>query len=53
MHMISATYAALCFLTGLYLGGLWLTSGNLLVPATVHGLYDFLALVFLLRSAKV
>ena len=34
---------------GIYLGLLWLATGNLLVPIVTHGVYDFAALVWLLR----
>lgn len=49
LHPITPTYAALAGLIGLYLGWLWLASGNLLTPITTHGLYDFLALVYVVR----
>jgi membrane protease YdiL (CAAX protease family) len=52
VHFLSKTYALLCFLMGLYLGAVWLATGNLLVPVIVHGLYDFLALAYLLRGKK-
>ena len=51
-HFLSKTYALLCFFMGLYLGAVWLATGNLLVPVVVHGLYDFLALVYLLRVGE-
>jgi membrane protease YdiL (CAAX protease family) len=50
VHALTPTYAVLATLMGAYLGGLWLASGNLLVPVLAHGLYDFLALVYLVRS---
>jgi membrane protease YdiL (CAAX protease family) len=31
------------------LGGLWVITDNLLVPAVVHALYDFWALIYLLK----
>jgi membrane protease YdiL (CAAX protease family) len=49
VHFISRTYAALCFLIGIYLGMIWIITGNLMVPAFVHGLYDFVALAYLVR----
>jgi uncharacterized protein len=49
MHFVNAGYALLAMLIGLYLGGLWILTGNLMVPATAHALYDFLALLYLLR----
>lgn len=48
-HAISPWYAVLAGLTGVYLGGLWLASDNLLVPVVAHGLYDFVALVYLVK----
>jgi uncharacterized protein len=51
LHPITPTYAALAGLIGLYLGGLWLISGNLLAPMIAHGLYDFLALLYLIRRS--
>jgi membrane protease YdiL (CAAX protease family) len=48
-HRITNLYAVLAGLIGLYLGCLWLWTGNLLVPIAVHALYDFLALVYLVK----
>jgi len=52
MHPITRTYAVLCMLAGIYLGGLWLWSDNLVVPILVHAFYDFFALVYLLRGSR-
>jgi uncharacterized protein len=49
LHSITPTYALLAGLIGLYLGGLWLACGNLLAPITVHALYDFVVLVYLVK----
>jgi hypothetical protein len=49
LHWLTLTYAILAASVGLYLGVLWLATGNLLVPAVVHALYDFWALVYLLK----
>jgi uncharacterized protein len=49
LHFITPTYAVLAGLIGLYLGGLWLATGNLLTPIVTHAAYDFLALVYLAR----
>lgn len=51
MHAITRMYALLCFLMGIYLGGIWIIDSprNLLAPIIVHGLYDFVALVYLVR----
>jgi membrane protease YdiL (CAAX protease family) len=49
MHPITPLYVVIAALFGVYLGACWLASGNLLVAIIAHGLYDFLALVYLLR----
>ena len=46
-HMVSMTYAVIAALIGAYLGALLIVSGNLLTPIVAHGLYDFVALVYL------
>jgi uncharacterized protein len=51
-HWITRTYALLAALVGLYLGGLWLWTGNLLVPIVAHALYDFVALIWILRRRE-
>jgi uncharacterized protein len=48
-HPITTTYAVLAAAIGVYLGWLWLATGNLLVPIVTHGAYDFVALLYLLR----
>jgi membrane protease YdiL (CAAX protease family) len=49
LHPFSWGYVLMASFFGLYLGACWIASANLLVPATAHGLYDFLALAYLLR----
>ncbi len=49
LHPLTLLYAFLAGSIGLYLGWLWLASGNLLVPIIAHALYDFLALWYLVR----
>jgi membrane protease YdiL (CAAX protease family) len=49
LHLITPTYGVLAGLIGLYLGGLWLATHNLLTPIVAHGTYDFLALLYLVR----
>lgn len=51
-HLVTRTYAVLAGLVGLYLGALALTSGNLLIPVLVHGLYDLVALTYLVRKHR-
>jgi membrane protease YdiL (CAAX protease family) len=48
-HAATRTYAIVAGLVGLYLGGVFLMSGNLLVPIVAHAAYDIGAFVFLLR----
>ncbi len=52
-HRLTNLYALLAGAIGLYLGWLWLWSGNLLVPIVVHAAYDFLALVYLVKIRTV
>jgi membrane protease YdiL (CAAX protease family) len=53
VHFVTATYAVLAGLIGLYLGWLFLRTGNLLVPIVVHALYDFVALSLLVQRTKL
>ena len=50
MHPITPAYAILATVAGAYLGWTYLVSGNLLVPIIAHAVYDFTALVYLLRT---
>jgi hypothetical protein len=49
VHFLNLTYALLATLVGGYLGWLQVASGNLLVPVVAHALYDFIALLVLIR----
>ncbi len=51
-HFVNRAYAIVATLIGLYLGWLYLVSGNLLLPVIAHALYDFVALIVLLREGK-
>jgi uncharacterized protein len=49
-HWITTGYAVLAAVAGFYLGAVWLaTEGNTAVVIIAHGVYDFVALVFLMR----
>jgi membrane protease YdiL (CAAX protease family) len=50
VHAISVTYAVLATLMGALLGGILMYRQNLLTPVVVHGLYDLVVLLFLLRG---
>ena len=51
-HYLSPTYAIYAFLTGLYLGVIYQLSGNLFIVITIHGVYDFIALVYLVGRGR-
>jgi hypothetical protein len=48
-HGVTRAYAVLAGLLGVYLGLLQVVSGNLLAPMVTHAIYDFVALMWLLR----
>jgi len=51
-HWITRTYVIIAGLIGVYLGSLWMWTGNLLVPITTHAVYDFLALLLFLKLKR-
>lgn len=55
LHWITATYALIAGLIGLYLAYMMDVSEprNLLTPIVVHGLYDFLAFVFVAAAYRL
>jgi len=53
VHLITVTYGILAALVGIYLGWSYIASGNLLVVIVAHALYDFLALVYLVRGPEL
>ncbi len=48
-HALTWTYAIFATLMGLYLGWIWQWTGNLMTVALAHALYDFIALLILVR----
>lgn len=52
-HPVTAAYAAMAGLVGLYLGVLAVWHDNLLVPMVVHALYDFVALTYLVHYHRL
>jgi membrane protease YdiL (CAAX protease family) len=48
-HYVSTTYFLITTLIGLYLGALFLWTDHLLAPIAAHALYDFVALMYLVR----
>lgn len=52
LHFLTWLYFALAVGIGLFCGGLLILTGNLLVPITVHALYDFCVILNVMRKAK-
>ncbi len=53
VHPVTAAYAVMAGLIGLYLGVLAVWHDNLLVPMVVHALYDFVALTYLVHHHRL
>jgi membrane protease YdiL (CAAX protease family) len=51
-HPMTLSYLMITTLIGVYLGTLWIVTGNLLAPVITHALYDFVALIYFLRYTK-
>lgn len=51
-HPITLAYGAMAAIFGVYLGAVWMASGNLLVPITAHAVYDFVALAYLMARFR-
>lgn len=49
LHMVTPAYAVLAGALGLYLGWLYASTDNIVVPMTVHALYDLAALTYLVK----
>ena len=52
MHAVNFSYALLAGLIGFYLGWLWMATGDIAVPITAHALYDFLAMLYVVKIRK-
>ena len=52
LHYLSRTYAIYAFLTGIYLGVIYFATRNLFIVIAIHALYDFIALLYLVRMKK-
>ncbi len=52
-HSMTRGYAIVAGLVGLYLGGVLLLTGNLLVPIVAHAVYDLGAFVYLFRMERL
>jgi membrane protease YdiL (CAAX protease family) len=51
-HYLSTTYAIYAGLTGLYLGMIYQVSGNLYSVMLIHAVYDYIALVYLVKLGR-
>jgi membrane protease YdiL (CAAX protease family) len=51
-HLITPLYGILAALVSVYLGWLLLQYENLAVPMVTHAMYDFVALVYLVRNCE-
>ena len=51
LHPVTPGYVVIATAMGAYLGAVWMLNGNLLAVIVAHALYDFLALLILLRAA--
>jgi len=49
LHYLSTAYAVYAFIMGIYLGMIYLVSGNLYIVMAIHALYDFVALAYLFK----
>ncbi|MDR2705061.1 MAG: CPBP family intramembrane metalloprotease [Planctomycetaceae bacterium] len=46
-HAVTTTYFFLAFIISIYLGVILILTGNIIIPISIHALYDFLVLVFI------
>ena len=53
LHGVTPAYGVIAGVLGIYLGGLHYATGNVVVPVVVHGLYDFLALMYLVKWRRM
>ena len=51
-HAVSLAYFVIATLMGLYLGWIYLQTGNLLIPIIVHALYDWIAIRYYLHRRR-
>jgi len=52
-HLVTPTYAVVAAVIGLLFGVLLASTGNLMVPVTAHAVYDFLALIVLVKRGAL
>ena len=49
-HAMTKAYLLLGILAGFFFGGIYVMTGNLLIPMITHAVYDFVALLYYLRK---
>lgn len=52
LHYLSTAYFVYAFLTGIYLGIIYFVTENLFIVMAIHAIYDFIALLYLVRMKK-
>ena len=52
LHYLSLAYAVYAFITSIYLGIIYHLTGNVFIVMAIHAVYDFVALVYLVRKSK-
>jgi membrane protease YdiL (CAAX protease family) len=52
LHYLSTAYAVFAFITSIYLGAIYLISENLFIVMAIHAIYDFIALVYLVKKGE-
>jgi membrane protease YdiL (CAAX protease family) len=45
-HAVTTTYFFLAFIISIYFGVILILTGNIIIPISIHALYDFLVLMF-------
>ena len=51
-HAVTPAYAMIATIIGFYLGCAWQVSGNLLVPVTIHAVYDAVAIGYVMLEMR-
>ena len=52
LHYLSTAYAVYAFLTSMYLGIIYLITGNVFIVMAIHAVYDFIALMYLVKKDR-
>jgi len=52
LHYLSTAYFIYAFVTSIYLGIIYLVTRNLFIAMAIHAIYDFIALVYLVKNGE-